>query len=297
MKIPDLPAEHLQKAIDGDFAAIDTLLRAIQPGVFNLAVRMLGNFDDARDASQEILLKVVTHLGGFRGEAAFSTWVYRIAHNHLLNAVTRSRETPDVSFESTADKLAQGIDYGRAHISVRLVDTLDSGGITPEDKADAANVALGCTQGMLMALDRDQRAAFLLDVVFGLTSDQAGEVVGITAAAFRKRLSRARERLQDFVGRTCGLVDADAACRCDRQLPAIRARDAAVRAGLMPDEPRLRPPPDAHAKREFAQWRGFADAAAVMRNHPEYRAPGEMIGAIRALLTQRGYLSNDAMPS
>lgn len=290
MKIPDLPVESVQKAADGDFAAMDSLLRTIQPGVFNLAVRMLGNLDDARDASQEILLKVVTHLGGFRAEAAFSTWVYRIAHNHLLNAVTRSREAPNLSFESIADKLAQGLDYGRAQIPVQLVDSLDSGGITPEDKADAAGVALGCTQSMLMALDRDQRVAFLLDVVFGLTSDQAGEVVGITAAAFRKRLSRARERLQGFVGRTCGLVDSDAACRCDRQLPAIRARDAAVNAGLMPDEPRLRPPPDALAKREFAQWRGFADAAAVMRNHPEYRAPGEMIGAIRALLTQRGYL-------
>ncbi len=295
MKIPDLPAEQCRSAADGDYAAMDALLRAIEPGVFNLAVRMLGNFDDARDASQEILLKVVTHLGGFRGEAAFSTWVYRIAHNHLLNAVTRSREAPEVSFDSIGDKLAQGLDYGRAQIPVRLVDALDSGAIAPEDKADAVNIALGCTQGMLMALDREQRVAYLLDIVFGLNSEQAGEVIGITAAAYRKRLERARDRLQGFVGRTCGLVDADAACRCDRQLPAIRALDAAVNAGVMPGEVRLRPPPHAQTKREFAQWYAFGDAAALFRHHPQYSAPSEMIAAIRTLLTQRGYLQRGSL--
>jgi RNA polymerase sigma factor (sigma-70 family) len=290
MRIPDLPLAQCRKAADGDFTAMDALLRAIEPGVFNLAVRMLGNLEDARDASQEILLKIVTHLGGFRGEAAFSTWVYRIAHHHLLNAVTRSREAPAVSFEAIADKLAHGLDYGRTAIPVRLMETLDSGTMSPEDKADAADIALGCTQGMLMALDRDLRAAYLLDVIFGLTSEQAGEVVGVTAAAFRKRLSRARERLHGFVGRTCGLADADAPCSCDRQLPAVRARDTALQAGLMPQEPHLRPPPDARAKREFEQWRAFGDAVALFRHHPDYRPPGEMIAAIRALLTQHGYL-------
>jgi RNA polymerase sigma factor (sigma-70 family) len=290
MRIPDLPLAQCRRAANGDFAAMDELLRAIEPGVFNLAVRMLGNLDDARDASQEILLKVVTHLGGFRGEAAFSTWVYRVAHHHLLNAITRSRESPEISFDAIAAKLAQGLDYGRTRIPMRLVETLDSGAISPEDKAEAAGVALGCTQGMLMALDRDLRAAYLLDMIFGLTSEQAGEVIGVTAAAFRKRLSRARERLHGFIDRTCGLVDQDAPCRCDRQLPAIRARDAAMQAGVMPKEPRLRPPADARAKREFEQWRAFGDAAALFRHHPDYRPPGEMIAAIRALLTQHGYL-------
>jgi RNA polymerase sigma factor (sigma-70 family) len=290
MKIPDLELEFVRRAADGDLSAIDALLRAIEPGVFNLAVRMLGHFDDARDASQEILLKVVTHLSGFRGEAAFSTWVYRIARNHLLNVVGRRAEAPEVSFESIAAKLEEGIAYGRKHIPIEL----DSGVMTPEDKAAAADVALGCTQGMLMALSRDDRLAYLLDVVFGLSSEQAGDVLGITAAAFRKRLSRARERLQGFVGRTCGLVDVEASCRCERQLPALRARDVAIDAGLIPDEPRLRPPPDAMAEREFEQWRSFGDAAAVFRHHPDYRAPGDMIRAIRALLIQRGYLQGGA---
>ena len=50
----------------------------IQPGIYKLAVHVLGHRDDAADATQEILLKVVTHLAGFRGESAFSTWVWRL---------------------------------------------------------------------------------------------------------------------------------------------------------------------------------------------------------------------------
>jgi RNA polymerase sigma factor (sigma-70 family) len=294
MKIPDLDTSSIRQAVDGDLMAMDALLRAIEPGVYNLAVRMLGNLDDARDASQEILLKVVTHLAGFRHEAAFSTWVYRIAYNHLLTAATRSRESPEVSFDAISDKLQQGLAFGRGQIAIQLDSgllasgVLDSGMMTPEDKAAAVGVAIGCTQGMLLALDRDQRLAFLLDVVFGLASEQAGEVIGITAAAFRKRLSRARERLAGFMQNTCGLIDAERPCRCDRQLPAVRARAMAEPAHEA--AARLKFPPDALARIEFAEWQAFGDAAAVFRSHPEYRAPGEMTDAIRRLLIARGYL-------
>jgi RNA polymerase sigma factor (sigma-70 family) len=296
MKIPDLDASIVQQAVDGDLATMDTLLRAIEPGVYNFAVRMLGNLDDARDASQEVLLKVVTHLAGFRHEAAFSTWVYRIAYNHLLTAATRSRESPEVSFEAIAEKLQQGLDFGRRQIPVQLDSSVfDSGMMTPEDKAAAVGVAIGCTQGMLLALDRDQRLTFLLDVVFGLASEQAGEVIGITAAAFRKRLSRARVRLAGFMQGTCGLVDSDRPCRCDRQLPAVRVRAAIESESADDRASRLQMPPDVLARSEFAQWQAFGDAAAIFRSHPEYRASGEMTDAVRQLLIARGYLQSGAV--
>ena len=70
--------------------------------------------DDARDSTQEIRLKVTTHLGSFRGDAAFSTWVYRVANNQLLTALTRARETHEVSFEAMSETLRAGIELGRA---------------------------------------------------------------------------------------------------------------------------------------------------------------------------------------
>src|SRR5688572_13184281 len=80
----------VDRATGGDRDALDALLRAIQRDVYNLAVRMLGCPDDGADASQEILMKVVTSLATFRRQSAFRTWVYRVAANHLLN-VRKSR--------------------------------------------------------------------------------------------------------------------------------------------------------------------------------------------------------------
>jgi RNA polymerase sigma factor (sigma-70 family) len=218
MKILDPGPAAVQQAIDGNLAAIDRVLMAIQPGVFNLAVRMLGNREDGADATQEILLKVVTHLASFRGDAAFPTWVFKIARNHLLTAATRSQEAPTVSLDAIAARLEAGLDFA---LSAGVAEPAAQS-ISPEDKLQARQVALSCTQNMLMTLDREQRLAYLLDAVFGLPSQLAGEVLDITAAAYRQRLARARAALDPFVRQTCGLANPDAACQCERQLPAIR---------------------------------------------------------------------------
>jgi RNA polymerase sigma factor (sigma-70 family) len=187
MKIANPDPDLLQEATAGDLAALDRLLRLLQPGVYNLALRMLGQRDDAADATQEILLKIVTHLGSFRGQAAFSTWVFQVARHHLLTAATRAREFPTVSFDAIAHKLGAGLE-----LAVGLAGPQRM--LTPEDKLAARQVALSCTQGMLMALDRPHRLAYVLDLLFDLDSQQAGEVPAITAAAYRQRPSRASPR-------------------------------------------------------------------------------------------------------
>lgn len=288
MKIADPGSDTLQAATRGDLAALDRVLLAIQPGVFNLAVRMLGNREDAADAAQEILLRVVTHLGSFRGEAAFTTWVFGIARNHLLTAATHSRETPEVSLESIGERLGQGLDYaaslGDPHGAARV--------LTPEDKLAARQVALGCTQNMLMALDREQRLAYILDVVFSLPSRQAADVLDVTPDAYRQRLSRARARLDGFATGTCGEVSREAACLCERQLPAVRQ----VAASGIPAAPRLAALHQVEveqAGRQFDALVRMGDAAALFRAHPEYQVPDKLRGAIRAVLLAEGYLGEE----
>jgi len=83
----DPPDEELVvQAQSGDKNALEQLVRRHQPWVFNIAVRMMWRRDLAEDATQEILIKVVTKLSSFRGDSLFRTWLYRIAVNHLLNA-------------------------------------------------------------------------------------------------------------------------------------------------------------------------------------------------------------------
>jgi RNA polymerase sigma factor (sigma-70 family) len=275
MRIEPVETGLLERARNGDLRALDAVLHAIQPGVYNLAVRMLGNREDARDATQEILLKVTTHLGSFRGEAAFSTWVYRVAKNQLLTCVTRTRESPEVSFEALGETLKAGLELGRPSWEGRS--------LSPEDKAAARETAVTCTQAMLMRLDRAHRMAYLLDAVFGLSSDDAAQVLEMQAPAYRKRLSRARSALETFSDTACGLANPDAACRCERQVHAVQVLKA--RGVERAPDLKLAQAERAAASAALDQVLAMSDIAAVIRAHPAYQAPSAMITAIRAVVT------------
>jgi RNA polymerase sigma factor (sigma-70 family) len=283
MKIPNPSLELLRASVQGDLAAIDAVLRAIEPAVYNLAVRMLGQRDDAADATQEILLKVVTHLGGFRGEAMFSTWVFQIARNHLLTASTRARESPETSLDAMSERLQAGLDFNTLHGGERS--------LTPEDKLAARQTALSCTQGMLMTLDREHRLVFVLDLLFGLPSKDGAEVTGLTADAYRQRLSRARAKLDTFTQRTCGLVQPDAACRCEKQLPALQHLQRSGAASA-PSVIAIHAVERDEAERALDGLVRISNAAELLRAHPQYRAPEAMHGAIRAVLKAEGYGSD-----
>src|SRR5207244_9612860 len=88
--------EVAQRAVTGDRDALDALVRAVQPDIYAVALRMLWNREDAEDATQEILVRVVTQLSSFSFRSRLKTWVYRVAVNHLLDrkrsAVERSEE-------------------------------------------------------------------------------------------------------------------------------------------------------------------------------------------------------------
>ena len=75
---------------------------------------------------------------------------------------------------------------------------------------------ISCLQGLLLCLDREHRLAFLLVEVFDVSSEQGAAILEITPTAFRKRLSRARERIQDFLMRNCALINPDNPCTCER---------------------------------------------------------------------------------
>ncbi len=278
MKITNLEPELLRRAQGGELLAIDAVLQTIQPGIFNLAVRMLGNREDARDATQEILLKVTTHLGSFRGDASFSTWVYQVARNQLLTAATRTRESPEVSLDGLSEQLQIGLELGQT--------TWQERSLSPEDKAAAREMAVTCTQGMLMRLDRDHRLAYVLDVTFGLSSEVASHVLDISPAAYRKRLSRARQILDEFSSSICTLVNPNATCRCEKQQHALQIHLTSQVAGSGRSAIRLRLEPAEReaASRALDKVMLLSSMAGVMRAHPDYQAPDALLAGIRVVL-------------
>ena len=98
----------VSKAAAGDKKALEILVISAQDIVFNLSLRMLGSFSDAEDATQDILLKMITHLSSFRGDSSFTTWVFSIAANHLKNYRKHMFARIPLSFEYYGDDIENG---------------------------------------------------------------------------------------------------------------------------------------------------------------------------------------------
>lgn len=204
-------------AVAGDRQAVARVVRGLQGDVYGLALRMLWNREEAEDATQEILIRVVTRLAQFDHRSRLKTWVFRVATNYLLDVKKSCAERLQLSFSSFADDLAEGLSSDGPADSERSL-------LTEE-------VKIGCTLGMLQCLDRPHRVAYLLGEVLELPAPEAAEVLELEAATFRKRLQRAREAVEDFTRAYCGLVSDTAACRCNHRVAA------AVRLGrVRPDE-------------------------------------------------------------
>jgi RNA polymerase sigma factor (sigma-70 family) len=86
MSTPIEPEDLARQALDGDREALDSLVRALQGDVYGLALRMLWNREDAEDATQEILVRIVTRLSQFGFRSRLKTWAYRLAVNYILDA-------------------------------------------------------------------------------------------------------------------------------------------------------------------------------------------------------------------
>ncbi len=263
------------RAQDGDGEALQGLVSAVRDDVYRLALRMTGHPADAEDATQEVLVKVITNLASWRGEARITTWIHRVAVNLLLDRRRSRVEQRPMGFDEFGADLLEG-----------LAAPSSGPGADPVEQVLLDDVRLGCTMAMLQCLDRDHRIAYILGELFEVPSEDAAWICDISPAAYRKRLSRARERVRDFMTDYCGLVGESAPCSC-----AARAPRAVAMGRVNPSTLALATHPVTEAgelRRTAHELRGEADrlrdAAAVMRAHPDYAAPGPLNTALRALL-------------
>jgi RNA polymerase sigma factor (sigma-70 family) len=254
-------APLVERAKAGERGALDGLLRALADDVYRLGLRMTGNPADAEDAAQEILLKVATHLAGFRGESSVRTWAYRIAVRHLLDRRKSAVEAMGLDFDRFAADLADGLAAPDA------------------DPAAATEVKLGCTLAMLTCLDREHRVAYLLGDVFDLPPPVAADIAGVAEPAYRQRLSRARRQLEAFTESYCGVVNPAAACRCDKRVARAIELGRLERHSL-----RLARHPVSGAGQKVQEMEALHATAALMRSHPDYAAPERIREKVAALL-------------
>lgn len=194
----------VEQAISGNKTSLETLLVGVQDLVFHLSLRMLGTVPDAEDAAQEILIKVMTNLSSFRKESRFTTWVFRIASNHLKNYKKHMFAEYPLSFEYYGEDIVNG-----------MLDTDMSQGV---DRALLEEeLKLSCTNVMLQCLDGESRCIFILGTMFKVDSRVAADILDMTPEAYRQKLSRVRKKMAEFLREYCG-QGGSSKCSCKRRV-------------------------------------------------------------------------------
>ncbi|WP_040197313.1 RNA polymerase sigma factor [Candidatus Soleaferrea massiliensis] len=196
----------IDQAIAGDKQSLEKLCAGVQDLVFSLSLRMLGSIHDAEDASQEIMIRILTNLSSFRRESAFSTWVYSVAVNHLRNY----QKGMFAHFPRSLEFYGEDIRNPQTPDIPDPAQDVDTGLLAQELK-------LSCTNVMLQCLDTESRLIFILGTMFHLDSRIAGELLGLSPDAYRQRLSRIRRKMADFLQEYCEL--GGGVCRCANRVP------------------------------------------------------------------------------
>lgn len=196
----------ISQSLKGDKTALEKLIKKHQNFVYNVAIAMVSDNNDAADITQEVLVKMITKLGTFKSHSNFRTWLYRIVKNHFLNMKRRKYETQPMSFNDFGEEL----------------ETIQNELITDysyqiDHKMLVEEAKISCMKGMLLCLDREQRFIYVIGELFEFSDTIGGEVMEISKENFRVKLHRAKQQLYNFMNNKCGLINKDNPCRCVRK--------------------------------------------------------------------------------
>lgn len=188
-RAPALSVEHERALIDqsrrGDIAAFDQIVRIYEKQVYNLAYRLSGSYDDASDIAQEALVRAWNNLRSFRGEAAFSTWLYRIVTNVFLDERKRSR----------ARREQRSLDDALALDESTVTRQFEDQGPGPQEIVEAGEQRALLDQA-IATLPPAQRAIIVLYHAQQLSYEEIAEITRLPMGTVKSRLNRARLALK-----------------------------------------------------------------------------------------------------
>jgi RNA polymerase sigma-70 factor (ECF subfamily) len=172
----------------GERGALDALIRATYADVYKLARRMLADPDEAADATQEVFIRVMRSVVGFRGDASFGTWLHRVTVNVCLTALrkrSRNREA--------------GLIAGRTPFALpddQLSIVGDEAG--PDERAATADLVRR-SEAAVQQLGEEARTVVVLRDIEGLSTKEVADLLGVTENVVKVRLHRAHAKLRELV--------------------------------------------------------------------------------------------------
>lgn len=181
-----LESSLIKRAIQGDNDAFESLMSAYERKIYGLCLRMMGNRQDGEDAAQEAMVRIWQKLPQYRGEAAFSTWVYRVTASACTDAIRKRSLRAQPSLEAMREE-----------------------GVEPQDGAPTPQQAVENTerreamQRAIAGVPEQMRSVFLLRDVHGLSVEETARALNVSSGTVKSRLSRTREKIAAAL-RECG---------------------------------------------------------------------------------------------
>jgi RNA polymerase sigma-70 factor (ECF subfamily) len=189
-------AELVRRARAGEMAAFEELTSRYERRVYTLALRILRHEHDAEDVTQQTFLNVIEHLGDFREESSFATWLFRIATNAALKVIRKRKGLDTISLDAAAESAPSG---GPVSLPEFIADWRES----PEQLVQK-NETRRLLEESLAQLDEKHRLVFLLRDAEGLSVKETAEALGLSETNVKVRLLRARLQLRERLTRVFG---------------------------------------------------------------------------------------------
>ena len=174
----------MESARQGDQEAFERLVRAYEKRVFALTLRMCGNAEDAAEAAQEAFLAVWQGLKFFRGEASFSTWLYRLASNACVDLLRREGR----------HRAAAGPSLNDEELDLAAADPAP----TPQEAAERAELRQQIEAG-LQQLSLEYRQVLVLREMHQLSYEEIGQTLNLDPGTVKSRISRGRKQLRKIL--------------------------------------------------------------------------------------------------
>ncbi|MBQ8831460.1 MAG: sigma-70 family RNA polymerase sigma factor [Oscillospiraceae bacterium] len=175
------------RAKKGDRKAFESLVKLHEKNVYNLALKLLKNREDALDAAQDAFLKAWISIASFRGDSKFSAWLYRLTYNTCLDVLRKAKKGEVISLTSTDE-------------DEKVTDVRDDAP-TPEEHAEKQELRK-TVRDAVDALPEDYKQIIIMREFTGFSYGEIAEATGLSDGTVKSRLSRARQKLAEILRQT-----------------------------------------------------------------------------------------------
>jgi RNA polymerase sigma-70 factor (ECF subfamily) len=183
--VSDLEKLLIKKSQSGDVESFELLISSYDKRAYNIAYRVMGNEEDAKDMAQEAMLRVFRSLKDFKGQSSFSTWLYRIVTNVCLDELRRRKNDKYVSLDSTIQT-----DSGEMHME------LCSDRETPESVYEQVEQR-EVIKNAIRELNEEYRSVIVLRDIQGFSYEEISNILDCSLGTVKSRINRARTMLRD----------------------------------------------------------------------------------------------------